>query len=309
MAHGPDLWPGVVSERRCRGLGSVSLRALGVRCPVGMDVGGRRTLGLCALSLWTLGVRGRRLGLGSWTGSGRGSGLRAARVRSGAGGIRRRGRIRCGHRHRRSRRSRRGLVSSGPARCMGSLLSRERCLHGKCERDEFARDQQNGNYERLQHDDYQQNYGRESDLHVPELAGRGDRSFEDRIPEWRAGGEGCSSGEFTGNSTRTRRGDCGNRSHSQGCRRTERSGEGFRASSCDAGQQTRRNEDGSFGSRNSGRPNQAGGSYRIPIDGQRETCYNAASRQIGPNGKSASAAVSGKANGSAEQAECISNSR
>src|SRR4051812_49375701 len=58
-----------------------------------MDVGRRRALGLCALSLWALGFRTKQLVLGSWS-SCRRAGL-CARARS----VRRRRRIQCRNRH------------------------------------------------------------------------------------------------------------------------------------------------------------------------------------------------------------------
>ncbi len=55
------------ASRRSRRMGAISLRTLGVGWPVGMDLGGRRALGICSLPLWTVGVRWRRMVLGAGT--------------------------------------------------------------------------------------------------------------------------------------------------------------------------------------------------------------------------------------------------
>src|SRR5579872_7207981 len=54
MAQRSRLRRGVVSNSRRRGMGALSLWPLGVDCSVGMDLGGRRALGICSVSLRTL---------------------------------------------------------------------------------------------------------------------------------------------------------------------------------------------------------------------------------------------------------------
>ncbi len=81
----PDYGAIWVPERRCGWLGAVSLRPLGLDWAVGLDVGGRRAVGLRAISLRALGVCARRiLGMGAGADGG------ASGVRAGAGGICRR---------------------------------------------------------------------------------------------------------------------------------------------------------------------------------------------------------------------------
>src|SRR5438477_13215600 len=67
MANRADLWSGVGAGSRKLRMGSLSLRPLGMDQPLGLDLGGRRVMGLRALSLWTLGLC-RLLGLGAGTG-------------------------------------------------------------------------------------------------------------------------------------------------------------------------------------------------------------------------------------------------
>src|SRR5438445_793477 len=83
--------------------GAVSLRPLGLGRAVGLDVDRRRALGLCAVPLRPLGLRGRGLGLGAGPRGG------ATGVRAGPGGVRRRQKLEPGDR----RRQRCGVV---PAR-------------------------------------------------------------------------------------------------------------------------------------------------------------------------------------------------
>ena len=49
------------------GLGSLSLRSLGLCRSVGLDLGGRRALGICSIPLWSLGIGARRMVLGPGT--------------------------------------------------------------------------------------------------------------------------------------------------------------------------------------------------------------------------------------------------
>src|ERR1700733_10959398 len=46
-------------------MGALYLRALGLDQSLGLDLGRRRALGICAFPLWPLGLRRRFLGLGS----------------------------------------------------------------------------------------------------------------------------------------------------------------------------------------------------------------------------------------------------
>ena len=202
---------------------------------MGLDMGRRRALGFCAIPLWTMGsCGGRRLGLGAWAPSGcwrrlRSAGLcaRACRVRwrRGDSGV---------HRTRRSRRSRCGLVSFGSARRVGAPLPHERSLHVERQHNEFPSDQPNGSHECLQHHGRQSDYEceREQDLHVPELARRGYRRFEDCISEWRASRQGCGPSQPSGNSARTGGTGRGSRSHAASRRGAKCPGESVGASSC-----------------------------------------------------------------------------
>src|SRR5579864_5417518 len=65
-------------------MGSVPLRTLGLRWALGLDLGGRRALGIRAVPLRTMGVGRRRMVLGA------GSGCGASGVGAGSGGVCRR---------------------------------------------------------------------------------------------------------------------------------------------------------------------------------------------------------------------------
>src|ERR1700691_2331233 len=60
VADGPGLRRDLGAERRCGWLSALSLWPLDLDRPVGLDVGGRRALGLRAISLRALGVCARR---------------------------------------------------------------------------------------------------------------------------------------------------------------------------------------------------------------------------------------------------------
>ena len=78
----PDLRRDLGADLGARGLGALSLRTLGVDRALGLDLGGRRSLGLRSLPLWPLGLVERRMGLGSWTAR-----LLESLLCSGAGGL------------------------------------------------------------------------------------------------------------------------------------------------------------------------------------------------------------------------------
>ena len=59
----------MVPARRAAGMGAVPLRTLVLDRSVGLDVGRRCAVGLCAVSLWSLGVRWRVVGLGARPGA------------------------------------------------------------------------------------------------------------------------------------------------------------------------------------------------------------------------------------------------
>jgi len=67
VAARDGIWPRMVPAKCIVGLGSLSLRPLGKPCTVGLDMGWRRGLGLCALPLWPLGLLSGPLGLDSRT--------------------------------------------------------------------------------------------------------------------------------------------------------------------------------------------------------------------------------------------------
>src|SRR5258708_34325233 len=74
----------MLAAARSRGrMGYLSLRSLGLCWPVGVDLGGRRALGIRSFPLRTLGVREQRLVLASRASSS------AADLGAGAGGFRR----------------------------------------------------------------------------------------------------------------------------------------------------------------------------------------------------------------------------
>ena len=173
------------SERSRCGLGAISQWTLGIRCSMGLDVGRRRALGVCAFPLRALGCgSGRGLGLGAWACSCCWRCLRTAGLCACAGSVCWR-RSSCGiDRTRRSFRSWSGVVSSGTARCVGAFLSRERgvCVTGQ--RDEFASDQPDGSGERLQHHGGESDDCSEPQLHVPEFSTCGHCGFKECVPEW-----------------------------------------------------------------------------------------------------------------------------
>src|SRR5262249_34684770 len=80
VERGSGLWTGVGAASGA-GLGSLSIWPLGMDCAMGMDVGGRRALGLCSVPLRPVGLRAKRLGLGSGACGG------SAGVFAGAGGL------------------------------------------------------------------------------------------------------------------------------------------------------------------------------------------------------------------------------
>ena len=138
--------PGVVPAGSVQ-LGAVSGRPLGLRCPLGLDLGGQRSVGLRTIPLRPLGAGRRALGLGARC---RGGGLRrSAGLCAGAGNVLRRwrrGRRRGGHRRSAGRRQYR-LVSAGTARGIPSLVSREPDL--------CAERQHHACHQRDQHHDHQ----------------------------------------------------------------------------------------------------------------------------------------------------------
>ena len=175
------------SERSRGGLGSLPLRALGVRSSLGLDVGGRRALGICAIPLRALGADiKRRLGLGAWTCASSRRRLCATGVCPCAGGVRRRRSDSSRDRAGRPRRSWSGVVSFGPARRLGAFLPSERSLRVEGQRNEFASDQPDGNRKCLQHHSGESDDGGEPHLHVREFAPRGYRCFEKCVSEWRS---------------------------------------------------------------------------------------------------------------------------
>jgi hypothetical protein len=286
----------VGSERSGCGLGSVSLRALGVRCSLGLDVGGRRALGICAIPLRALGSGIRRtLGLGAWTCSSCRRGLCATGVCACAGGVRWRRGCSSSNRTGRPRRSWSGVVSFGPAGRLGAFVPRERSLRVKSQRDEFASDQPDGNRECLQHHSGESDDCGEPHLHVREFAPRGYRCFEKCISEWRSCRQGPRSSESAADSTRAGGGDRRSSAHSSGCRRTECSCEAVGASSGKACEQAGRNEDGAFGSSNSRRADKTH-TERVSHCDECEACSRAAGKQSrSAASQSAAATLSRKA--------------
>src|SRR5271165_6675588 len=65
MASGPHLRRHLGPDQRPSRLGSLPVRALGLDRSLGLDLGRFRTVGLCAVPLWSMGVLRRFLGLGS----------------------------------------------------------------------------------------------------------------------------------------------------------------------------------------------------------------------------------------------------
>src|SRR5271168_1411633 len=85
MEAGARVRFGVVPACNFAGMGSVSLWPLGLDLAVGMDLGGRCDLGICAIPLWPLGFCRRRVGMGAVPATGGGGSLCAADLRACAG--------------------------------------------------------------------------------------------------------------------------------------------------------------------------------------------------------------------------------
>src|SRR6266446_2755442 len=129
MARRTGLRSGLVSQHGSSRLGSLQLWILELGWPVGLDLGGLCAMGLCALSLRTLGVCRRRVGLVPWTH------LRAAILWPGVRRLCRRGIwLRFGWRLRRRNR----LVPAGIPRTVPSLVSRQWKLFPQREHHEYA---------------------------------------------------------------------------------------------------------------------------------------------------------------------------
>ncbi len=65
VGHGPDLRRGLVPDIGAGRLGALPRGPLGLDRALGLELGGRRALGICAVSLWALGPPRRPLGLGA----------------------------------------------------------------------------------------------------------------------------------------------------------------------------------------------------------------------------------------------------
>ena len=128
--------------------------------------------GFRAVPLWTLGLCGRRMGMGAWSGRDRrtaprssGGGRwrlgRATCVRTGACRICRWRRIQRSDRDRR-RSGRSGVGTAGTAGCVGSGISHQRCVHDERQRHEHDHRESDADHERVQqHYDHQQHYQRD----------------------------------------------------------------------------------------------------------------------------------------------------
>ena len=100
-------------------------RPLGLGCSLGLDVGGGRAVGFCALPLWPLGQLRGTLGLGPRTASLSLRRRNPADLLARPGSLCGRGRRRHFHLHR----GRRRMVPARPARGLSSLVSRQPGLH------------------------------------------------------------------------------------------------------------------------------------------------------------------------------------
>src|SRR5207302_1532301 len=80
VARGRSVRAGLGSGRSA-GMGSLSLRPLGVDRSLGLDLGRRRALGIRSLPLWPLGLSPELLGMGA------GTVLRASLLRASPGGM------------------------------------------------------------------------------------------------------------------------------------------------------------------------------------------------------------------------------
>ena len=111
VARRSDVRQRVDPEPRRGRLGAVPRRSLGVGRPLGLDLGGRRALGLRRVPLRSLGEPRRHVGMGA------GSDPQPGVLRAGAGGLRRRRRIRAGR-----------LGRQFPAASAGSRSARARSI-------------------------------------------------------------------------------------------------------------------------------------------------------------------------------------
>ncbi len=115
--------------QRARRLGALSGRSLGVGRALGLDLGGRSALGLCAVALWPLGLDRSHLDVGARAGEG------ATRVRAGPGGVR--GRRRADLRQWRYR----SLVPAGSTRRLPALVYGQPHVLRQCEHQQHGREQ------------------------------------------------------------------------------------------------------------------------------------------------------------------------
>jgi FecR protein len=136
--YGTGLWHMLAAHRPGSGLGAIPFRTLDLGRSLGLDVGGKRTLGIRSIPLWTLGFRRDRMDMGS------GTQRCAAGLCSGIGGLgwwRARVPLFCGRRS--------GMVPAGSGRSISSGLSSEPGLREQRERDQYLGECHEG-YELLQ---------------------------------------------------------------------------------------------------------------------------------------------------------------
>jgi hypothetical protein len=194
MARRSQLRTCLVPHAGSRRMGALSRRPLGLDFSLGLDLGGRRSVGLCAVSLRTLGDGRRPLGLGCWTG-GRCAGLRAR-----AGGLP------WNRRHRIRRQC--GMVPAGPAGSLRAVVHREPGVHQPDQRQQHP-SQHGKHHQRLQHNHRQPDYQhRQCHLREPECSGRGHCGSAARLRQRTArgqssrcrerAGDGFGAGEFEG---------------------------------------------------------------------------------------------------------------
>ena len=153
---------------------------------MGLDLGGRRALGLCRISLWPLGRSRRHVGLGARSGGGAGG------LCTCAGRLPRRQQFSDNTLARPGRRCR--LVSACTARCVSAVLCREPWLFPQHQPQQYG-DQHDHDHQRLQHHNCQQNHQRDQNrLCQSAGARRSCRGADDRVRARAARGKGSSAG-------------------------------------------------------------------------------------------------------------------